>query len=437
MGDPRRGIRASTRRAPRRVLAVLLSGVVATAAVLAAPPAALALPAEGSALPTVQIDGVAFAQAVRGNTVYVGGSFRSARPAGARPGTHRVVRRNLLAYDLTTGRLRSWAPRTDGVVRALALSPDGRTVYAAGAFTKVDGRPRQRVVAISSAGGVRAGFHPRLNSAATSVAVYGGTVYVGGQFTAADGRSRLRAAAFDRTTGRLRAWRPKPDGTVLALVVSSTGRSAVLGGRFAKVNGRRAPGSARVGTRTGTTDLTWKVNAVVGNHGADAAVYSLSSSGGFVYGTGYSFGSSVPHRLEGAFVATWRTGAVHWIEDCHGDSYSAARGGTTVYVVGHAHDCTNIGGFGESDPPRYRRALAFTQAATSVVKKNAVEPYSDFGGRPAPTLLDWRPAFDTGSATGQDQGPWSVVTSGDWVLYAGEFTKVDGVARQGLVRFRG
>jgi hypothetical protein len=428
---------ASTRRAPRRVLAVLLSSVLAVAAAVAAPPAALAVPADGSALATAQIDGVAFAQAVHGDTVYVGGSFRYARPAGARPGTHRVVRRNLLAYDLATGRLRSWAPRTNGVVRALAVSPDGRTVYAAGAFTKVDGHPRQRVAAISAAGGVRADFHPRLNSAATSLALHGSTVYVGGQFTAAGGRSRSRAAAFDRTTGRVRAWHPRPDGPVLALVVSSTGRSVVLGGRFAKVNGRTAPGTARVGTKAGTTNLTWKVNAVVGNHGAGAAVYSLSSSGGFVYGTGYSFGSSVPHRLEGAFVASWRSGAVHWIEDCHGDSYSAARGGATVYVVGHAHYCGNIGGFRETDPRSYHRALAFTQAATGTVQKNRIKPYSDFGGRPAPTLLDWRPAFDTGSATGQDQGPWSVVTSGEWVLYAGEFTKVAGVRRQGLVRFRG
>jgi hypothetical protein len=428
---------ASTRRAPRRVLAVLLSGVLATAAALAAPPAALAVPAAGSALATAQIDGVAFAQAVHGDTVYVGGSFRYARPAGARPGTHRVVRRNLLAYDLTTGRLRSWAPRTNGVVRALAMSPDGRTVYAAGSFTEVDGHQRQRVAAISTAGGVRSGFHPRLNSAATSLAVHGGTVYVGGQFTAAGGRSRLRAAAFDRTTGRVRAWHPRPDGTVLALAVSSTGRSVVLGGRFAEVNGRRAPGTARVGSSAGATNLTWELNAVVGNHGAGAAVYSLSSSGGFVYGTGYSFGSSVRHRLEGAFVASWRTGAVHWIEDCHGDSYSAARGGATVYVVGHAHYCGNIGGFRETDPRSYHRALAFTQAATGIVQKNRIKPYSDFGGRPAPTLLAWRPAFNTGSATGQDQGPWSVVTSGDWVLYAGEFTRVDGVRRQGLVRFRG
>ena len=38
------------------------------------------------ALPTVQIDGVAWAQAVVGNTVYVAGEFTTARPAGAPAG---------------------------------------------------------------------------------------------------------------------------------------------------------------------------------------------------------------------------------------------------------------------------------------------------------------------------------------------------------------
>ncbi|WP_345481946.1 hypothetical protein [Amnibacterium soli] len=400
------------------------------------PAIATAAPTADGMLPTAQLNGVAFAQVVIGDTVYVGGLFTEARPAGS-PAGRRVERRvNLLAYDLDTGLLRSWAPRTNGVVRALAASPDGRTVYAAGSFTTVNGSTRERVVALAaSTGGVRAGFHPRLNGPASAIAVHGSTVYIGGAFTSAGGVTRTRAAAFDRRTGALRPWRPLLDGEVLALVVSTSGRSAVLGGRFRTVNGRTEPGSQRVGTGSGRKNLTWRLNTVVGNHGDASAVFSLSSSGGYVYGTGYAYGSAVPHRLEGAFVASWSTGKPHWIEDCHGDSYAAARSGPVVYVVGHAHDCRTIGGFGESRPRVHHRALAFTQAATGVVQKNRVRPYSDFGGRPAPTLLPWMPDFDTGTATGQDQGPWSVVTSGRWVLIAGEFRTVDGVHQQGLVRF--
>ena len=56
-------------------------------------------------LPTVQIDGVAWTQRVIGNTVYVGGRFTTARPAGAAAGTQTTARANLLAYDIRTGDL--------------------------------------------------------------------------------------------------------------------------------------------------------------------------------------------------------------------------------------------------------------------------------------------------------------------------------------------
>jgi hypothetical protein len=210
----------------------------------------------------------------------------------------------------------------------------------------------------------------------------------------------------------------------------------VLGGHFGHVNGRVAAGSVRVGTKLGIKNLRWRLNTVVGNHGADAAIFSLSSSHGSVYGTGYSSGSSVPHRLEGAFSAAWSTGAVRWIEDCHGDSYSIARAGLTVYVVGHPHYCGNIGGFGETRPRTFHRALVFTERPVGTISRNPINGYSDFHGRPAPMLLATGPDFDTGTATGQSQGPWSVVTSGRWVLYAGEFRHVDGRPQQGLVRAR-
>ena len=45
-------------------------------------------------LPTTQIDGVAWAQVVVGNTVYVAGKFTTARPAGAAAGTNTTPRVN-------------------------------------------------------------------------------------------------------------------------------------------------------------------------------------------------------------------------------------------------------------------------------------------------------------------------------------------------------
>src|SRR5450432_3465171 len=77
-------------------------------------------------LPTVQIDGVVWQQAIVGNTVYAGGSFANARPAGSAAGTNLTPRNNFLSYDITTGALNSaFAPDLNAQVEAVAASPDG------------------------------------------------------------------------------------------------------------------------------------------------------------------------------------------------------------------------------------------------------------------------------------------------------------------------
>jgi hypothetical protein len=420
------------------MLALAATGAVVAALTIGAPASALPATVSSTGLPTAQLNGVAVTQVVIGHTVYVGGSFTTARPAGAAPGTHTRKRGNLLAYNLTTGVLTSWAPKTNGEVEGLAKSANGKTIYAVGHFTTVNGHVRQHVVAIAaSTGHVVGAFHPKLNGNAYAVAVKGATVYVGGGFTSANGMKRSRAASFSTSKGVLRAWRPKVNDTVFALVISKSGTTAVLGGRFSVVNGRTALGSAKVGTTSGTTNDTWKLNTVVQNFGDNAAVWSLTSSATYVYGTGYQFASPEPGRkLEGVFVASWKDGTIRWMEDCHGDTYSAAATKDVVYIAGHPHDCQTVpGGFLPTTPTSYHRALAFTNYPTGVLTATPVQPYSDFAGEPAPTLLAWRPDFDYGSYTGTDQGPWNVVASGGYVLYAGEFTTVNGVAQQGLVRF--
>src|SRR3712207_6622973 len=158
----------SSAPAPKRILAGMV-GVLLGAGSLALLPAAPALadsaPVGGAsaagpttvtadALPTVQIDGVAWSQAVVGNTVYVGGSFRSARPAGAPAGTQETPRSHLLAYDIRTGALiTSFAPVLNGQVLTVTASPDGSRIYVGGDFTEVDGQVRRRVAAFDTAGG--------------------------------------------------------------------------------------------------------------------------------------------------------------------------------------------------------------------------------------------------------------------------------------------
>lgn len=425
----------------RRVLVLAIA-----AALLTTTPAALAdttpptttpaTPATVSTdvLPTPQIDGVVWSQVIAGNTVFVGGEFTTARPAGAAPGTSTVARSNFLAYDLTTGALLPFAPSFDTQVRTLALSPDGKTLYVAGQFTKVGTATRYRFAAFDVASGTLTTLAPTFNSSVYGLAVTDTTVYAAGIFTSVNNTARTNAAAVDRTTGALKSFAVSPaGGTIKQVAVQPGGSKVILAGSFTSMGGNRsAYGLAMVGT-AGGTPTTMPVNSVVRDAGANSKIMSLAATSEGFYGTGYAFGQD-DGNLEGTFKADWN-GALTWLEDCHGDTYSVAPTASVVYVAGHPHDCARIGGFPDTtNPVVYHRALAFTTAKTRTLTRET-GIYYDFGGLPAPTLLHWFPDFKEGTYTGQIQGPWNVAANSDYVVYGGEFTKVNGKAQQGLVRF--
>jgi PKD repeat protein len=218
------------------------------------------------------------------------------------------------------------------------------------------------------------------------------------------------------------------------MVISPDRSKLVVGGSFTTVNGSSNPGYGLAAVDAATGALRpWAVNGLVRNGGANAAITNLSTDGANVYGTGYVFGGG--GNLEGAFSANWADGSVKWIEDCHGDSYSVAPVGEAVYTVGHAHNCINIGGFPETNPRTWHRAIAFSRSATGTVKRNAISGYFNYEGNPAPSLLTWFPSVAQGTFTGQYQGAWSVVGNSNYVALGGEFPRVNGKAQQGLVRF--
>lgn len=436
-------------RAPRG-LSRTISALVATALVAAATavtaPAAVAdtRPAEGVAqtaaadsLPTVQIDGVAWQQAIAGSRVFAGGDFANARPAGAKAGTENVARANLLAYDLETGVLdASWAPNPNAQVRAVAASPDGSRVYVGGNFTSIAGEARYRIAAFDAAtGALLSSFAPGVDAQVRAIVATDTTVYVGGVFTNAGGQARNRVAAFDAATGAVLPWAPEvADGSVSALTVSPDGAQVLIGGSFTAVNGSNNPGYglARVDAVSGAS-LPLPINGLVRNGSTQASITSLSTDGDSFYVTGYVFGST--GNLEGAARGSWSTGALVWVEDCHGDTYAAWPQGDALYVAGHPHYCGNIGGFPQTEPQwTFYRALAFSKEATGTVTKDP-HGYFNWEGNPAPTLLNWYPEINSGSYTGQGQGPWTVTGDDEYLLYGGEFTIVNNKGQQGLARF--
>jgi PKD repeat protein len=438
----RRGLLGKRAMAMLSTLILLTIGLPFVAPVQAAA-AESADPATVSAdpLPTAQIDGVVWTQLIVGNTVYVGGSFANARPAGAAAGTNQTPRSNLLAYDLTTGKLLDgWAPVANAQVRDLAMSPDGSRLYVVGQFTTVDGLNRYRVVALNpTTGAVITTWAPAANAQIYNVVATDTTVYLAGDFSTMNGVARNKIAAVSATSGALLDFTADVQGGygVRGMELSPDKGKVVIGGSFTSVNGSTNPGRglAALDSATGTS-MPWLINSVVRNAGEPASIMSLTSDGDSVYGTAFDYGGTSQDGFEGTFRASWTDGELVWLEDCHGDTYDVAAMGDVIYTASHAHYCGNIGGFPQTSPNwTFHHSLAFTKAP--VGQKITPDPYGyrSFTGIQAPKLLTWFPNWTIGSYTGMSQAVWSVDANSKYVVYGGEFLAVQGLVQQGLVRF--
>lgn len=389
----------------------------------------------GDPLPTVQIDGVAWSQVVVGTTVYVARLFTTARPAGAAAGVNTTPRSNLLAYDITTGNLiTTWAPTVNQQALAIAASPDGSTIYVGGSFDQANGQVRSRIAAFSaSTGALVANFKPLAQTSVRALAVTSSTVYFGGDFTTVNGFARGYLAAASVATGGLLPWNPNADAAVDALTSNHSGSLIVIGGRFTQVGGHPWLGLAAVDPVSAAI-RPWAVTATVHNYGSGSAILSLASDADGVYGTGYRFGPG-GGNLEGSFMANNETGAIIWVEDCHGDSYSVFPTADVVYIASHEHYCGNIGGFWQTKPGwTYFHATAFGKAVTGTITKDGMG-YADFAGNPHPELLHFFDKWTIGPTTHQATWTVTATANGNYVAYGGEFPFVNSTAQQGLVRF--
>lgn len=443
--DPRLSRRARSGRLARATRAGLASlatlalpllglvvGPVAPAGADTAPePPTTLTTVSADELPTVQIDGVVWDQIVVGDTVYAVGSFTSARPAGAPAGTDETPRSNILAYSLSTGELiTSWAPTLNDEAKAIVASADGSRIFVGGSFTQVSGVNRYRVVALdATTGAVVPNWNVVTNSRVRSLAISGDTLYMGGIFSIAGNQPRNRLAAVSASTGALLPWAPTADAEVLALVAPEGSGKVVAGGKFANLNSTGAYGMGALDATTGAL-LPWAVNATVRNAGADAAIYSLSTDGEQVYGTGYTFGSG--GNFESTFAARASDGALVYVTGCLGDTYDSVAIEGVLYDVSHTHNCSFIGGNPELTPRDWQRASAKSSAPAA---SGAVNVGGTFNGQPAPEFLHWTPYFEAGLYTGSGQAAWTIEGNSEYLALGGEFTQVNSSDQQGLVRF--
>lgn len=432
-------MRCSASRGRRMAALLAVAAVVfalpvltATSATADTAPPAATTPTTVSSdlLPTVQIDGVVWAHLVVGNRVYVTGQFTQARPAGAAVGTNQTPRANILAFDITTGALiTSWAPTLNAQGRALAASADGQTIFVSGSFTQVNGVARNRVAALdANTGALRAIAVRGTDARVSTIAVSGDTLYLGGIFNTAGNQPRTRLAAYSIATGELLPWAPTANAEVMAMT-APPGGPLVVGGRFTTLNGENNYGLGALSPTTGATQ-TFAANAIVRNAGESAAIYSLSNNGGTVFGTGYTFGSG--GNLENTFSANAANGALTWVSGCLGDTYAAAPIGDALYMVGHPHNCAQIGYFPEQSPRNWQRAMAYR---TGPAPDGRLNVSGSFNGRPAPEVLHWQPTLNAGDFTGQSQAAWTAGGNDQYLVLGGEFPSVNGTPQQGLARF--
>lgn len=420
-----------------------------TAAQAAQQPAA-PQPVTAGALPTPQTDGTVYAIAIVGDTVYVGGKFDTARPAGVAPGgAGEVTRHNLLAFDLATGELLPWAPEVSGSrfsgpdpgpycsssgagwvcdsVFRIKASPDGSALYVAGDFDKIDGAWHSRIARFDTAtDALDTSFAPQVAGRVRGLSVTPDAVYLGGAFTGVNGVARTRLAAIT-PGGEVLDWAPSADGEVFAVLAAPQQGMVLVGGAFDHVNGAAHHGLMEVDSASGENS-PWSVRLP----GTVSVVTDIESDGaGTAYLGAYNWGDGMP-RYEGRAAIDIAAGSARWFDGCLGDTLAVTVSDGVLYSASHTHACGTFG-LPEDDPYGYQRLLAESTKAldTSPVDVNGVGK-----GDPIPLLLPWFPNTNGGPSDSPfKDGPWAMDSDGSYLVVGGEFTSVNGDTQQGLTRF--
>ncbi len=379
----------------RRVLMFLAAvGVLAGAAA----PAQAALVGEAPAS-SWQTDGKVNAIVVANGKIYIGGSFTHVRAPGAPAGG--AVRNHLAALDLQTGALKPWNPNANGIVNALAVKPNHKTIYVGGHFTKVHGAARAHVAAIATNSNTLRPWKANANGKVDVIKATRTRVYIGGAFTTLKGKTRNRLGAVSAgSSAALVNWTPHASSEVYALQLSASGKRIYVGGAFDHMNGKPANHLSAVKTGNGAIATKFHVHP-------SYPVFSLALAGPSLYVGGAGNGGHVA-----AFV--FKTSHRRWDVLTDGDVRAITLRQGVVYVGGHFNNyCQNHLGTGTpltcTTPTGRRKFLALNQSTGN--------------------LTSWNPIGNS------KQGVFAIRSTKTQVMAGGSFTKVHGVDQEGFVRF--
>jgi hypothetical protein len=171
------------------------------------------------------LDGAVLSLALHGSTLYVGGTFSH---VGAIPA------RNLARIDVTTGAADpTWQPVPDRAVDAIAVSPDGTTVYAGGAFLTIGGTNRAYLASINEQG-LATTWRPSVPKVVFALQILsdGSAVFAGTGGQSDDGNNLIK---YLPTGTSPELFRVHSDGDVQALSLSPDEQTIYVGGHMKNV----------------------------------------------------------------------------------------------------------------------------------------------------------------------------------------------------------
>jgi len=299
------------------------------------------------------LDGHVDAFAQIGSTMVVGGLFNQVSAGG-----HTYRRHNIFAFDVATGLMKTgFRPKVNGEVLALLASRDGKGVYLAGAFTSVNGHKRTgRIARLKVADGkVDTRFaSPGVNDTIRDLAYADGRYYISGYFTKVGGRTReyiaaLSASGHDtgRVSLRFSGTNRKGRTHIRAMDIAPGGGSIVVAGNFMRVNGKRRAQLAllHVGPKQ-TTLSTWSTTRLkprCGRH-FDSYPRDVAFAPSGRYFVLVTTGGPIGTQKSGLLCDTatrWNVGRgpgkqPAWVDYTGGDTLTAVVVDTNVvYVGGH------------------------------------------------------------------------------------------------------
>jgi len=223
--------------------------------------------------------------AVRGSRLYVGGRFDTI-DGSAVP--------KLAAVNVITGNLVAWDTSVNGNVHEVRVSPDGRTVWVGGAFTKVRGVARSGLAGIDAASGVPIAFS---RPASTSMVITVTVSADGAWLYASTDTNNLHA--YRPAVSNRAVWTTRMNGNVQAVAVSPT--EIYIGGHFTQfASGLARRSLASVDPATGAP-TSWDPKAT----GLLGGGWSLVIKGGYLHAGGqFTHFDGVQQRLYARFAGT-------------------------------------------------------------------------------------------------------------------------------------